>query len=375
MLPFPGFTGFAVEPNVDGRLELVAIAGNWRGPVRPPEGGYGSVWHASQQTPNGDWSGWQPLDAPGGGVGGNAPALARNANGCLEAVVVASDGTVAYRAQTAANGPDWAAWQSLRPLAGLAYATPVLVQEKDGSLSIFVLQYSDMSVWQASHQPGATWSDWTPLGKPPSMNQLDPSGMTAAANADGRLEVFASDTKVLWHRWQRQPGGTWSDWVAMPALQELAGAYTPSLGTPVVVRNADGHLFVYTLPSDGAVRYSNQNPNFPGGWIPWQLLVVSWFTDLGVGLNAENQMLVIAPSREHRLWQRAMPLMYWGPIGGASTYEDPGQLNRPALACNADGHLQLFLIRDFPGALYQLTQTPGTWPPQWSDGKEWPSPQ
>lgn len=368
------FTGFAVEPNADGRLELVAIAGELIGGTRAP-GAPGSVWHASQQTPNGDWSGWQPLDTPGGGVSGNAPALARNASGCLEAVVIANDGTVAYRAQTAANGPDWAAWESLRPLAGRACETPVLVQGKDGSLSVFVLQYSDQTMWQASHQPGASWSDWTPLGKPPRVSQQGLVAMTAAANADGRLEIFASDTTTLWHRWQKQPGGTWSDWAPLPVLEESAGTFLMRIGTPVVVRNADDHLYVFTLPTDGAVRYSNQTPHFGGGWLPWQRLTISWFADLGVGLDANNTMLVIAPSQERRLWQRTMPDPFWLPIGGPSTYENPGRLNRPALACNADGQLELFLIRDCPGPLYQLTQIPGTWPPQWSDGMEWPSPQ
>ncbi len=371
MLPF---RGFAVEPNADGRLELVAIAGDSAGPIRAPRDS-GGVWHASQQTPNGDWSGWQPLDAPGGGVSGNAPALARNASGCLEVVVVANDGTVAYRAQTAASGPDWTAWETLRPLAGLAGATPVLAQGKDGSLSVFVLQQSDMTVWQASHQPGASWSDWTSLGKPLGASQLDFWGMTAAANADGRLEVFAADTTVLWHRWQKQPGGTWSDWAAMPALHELAGANQMRIGSPVVVRGIDGLLFVFTLPSDRLVRYTNQSPQVKGGWLGWHLFTVDWFTGLGAGVDNENRMLVIAPSRENRLWQRAMLSPSWEQIGGASTYEDPGQLNRPALACNADGQLELFLIRELPGTLYQFTQIPGTWPPQWSDGTEWSSPQ
>jgi hypothetical protein len=374
------FTGFAVGPNADGRLELVAIAGDSGGPIRYPSDS-GNVWHASQQTPNGDWSGWQPLDAPGGGVSGNAPALARNASGCLEVVVVANDGTVAYRAQAAASGPDWTAWETLRPLAGLAGVTPVLAQGKDGSLSVFVLQQSDMTVWQASHQPRASWSDWTPLGKPPGASQLDFYGMTAAANADGRLEVFAADTTVLWHRWQKQPGGTWSDWAAMPALNELAGADQlagdghQSIGRPVVVRDANGPLFVFTLPSDGLVRYASQDPHIEGGWSGWRPFTVDWFTGMGAGVNNENRMLVVAPTRENRLWQRTMFVPSWEQIGGASTYEYPGQLNRPALACNADGHLELFLMRVDAGTLYQFTQIPGTWPPQWSDGTEWPSPQ
>ncbi len=368
-----GLTGIAVQANADGRLELVAIAGNSIGEVRAPDGS-GGVWHASQQAPGGGWSGWQPLDAPGGGVSGNAPALARNATGSLETVVVADDGTVAYRAQAAAGGPDWTAWESLRPLAGLACATPVLAQGTDRSLSVFVMQYSDMTVWQASHQPGASWSDWTPLGSPPGVTRLDPLGMAAAANADGRLEVFASDTTAVWHRWQEQPGGTWSDWFSLGTPEGLAGTYMPRLGTLVVAGDADGQLFVFVLPSDGAVRYRQQNPHFTGGWEPWQRLTVSWFADLGVGLDAGNRMLIIAPSQERRLWQREMFTAFWSSFG-ASTFENPGQLNRPVLARDADGHLELFLIRDWPGPLYHLTQTPGTWPPQWSEGKEWPSPQ
>jgi hypothetical protein len=34
-----------------------------------------------------------------------------------------------------------------------------------------------------------------------------------AQNADGRLEFFTLSTDgALWHIWQMDPGGVWSDW-------------------------------------------------------------------------------------------------------------------------------------------------------------------
>jgi hypothetical protein len=45
------------------------------------------------------------------------------------------------------------------------------------------------------------------------------SGDTCVAqNADGRLEVFArayDDSAHLWHIWQMEPNGVWSDWASL----------------------------------------------------------------------------------------------------------------------------------------------------------------
>jgi hypothetical protein len=62
---------------------------------------------------------------------------------------------------------------------------------------------------------------------------------------------------------------------------------------------------------------------------------------------------------------------------GSSTYERPGGLNRPTLAANADGRLELFLVST-GGDIYQYTQTGtsehGPALPVWSDGRVWPRP-
>src|SRR3989442_4408325 len=96
----PHLTGIALAANQDGRLELVAISGREGNPDLA-----GAVWHAWQKSPSGDWTGWDSLGQPGSGVSGNAPAVARNADGCLEAVGLADDGAPVHPAQTAPNGP------------------------------------------------------------------------------------------------------------------------------------------------------------------------------------------------------------------------------------------------------------------------------
>src|SRR5690242_11758195 len=115
----PHLTGIALAPNKDGRLELLAISGRegsaaGEGPVAvSPPGLAGAVWHAWQESPNGDWSGWYSFGQPGSGISGNAPAVARNSDGRLQVVVIADDGTVWHRAQTAPSGFDWSDWRSL----------------------------------------------------------------------------------------------------------------------------------------------------------------------------------------------------------------------------------------------------------------------
>ena len=53
----PKLTGVALAANQDGRLELVATTGE-------DETESGDVFHAWQETPGGDWSGWRRLGQP-----------------------------------------------------------------------------------------------------------------------------------------------------------------------------------------------------------------------------------------------------------------------------------------------------------------------
>jgi hypothetical protein len=372
-------TGIALAPNQDGRLELVAVSG----PEGSPEPA-GAVWHAWQKYPNGDWTGWDSLGQPGSGISGGAPAVARNSNGCLAAVVIADDGTVWHRAQTALNGPGWSEWRSLGPPGGKeAAGTPVLAQNKVGSLEAFVVRKSDTTVWHASDHHETGWSGWDSLDKPSSGVSLDPNAIAVASNADGRLELFVTDSRAMWHLWQRQQGG-WSHWAPLGTPEPGGVPIKP--GVPVVARPGSGQLHLFTAASDGAVWFRNQHDTEPGGWVEWRTMGRSLFNEVGVGVDGGGRLILVTTSRENRLWQRGqrIPDAAFPPgwrdwsSSGTSSYQDPGRLTHPTLAPNADGRLELFLLKAGAGVLYQFSQAPpkDEWPPAvWSDAREWPRPQ
>jgi hypothetical protein len=383
----PQLTGIALAPNQDGRLELVAVSGGGGSPAVSGPGGSpepaGAVWHAWQKSPNGDWSGWASLGQPGSGISGNAPAVARNSGGCLEAVVIADDGTVWHRAQTAPNGPGWSDWQSLeRPGGKEAAGTPALAQDKDGSLEVFVVRQSDTTVWHASDHHETGWSGWDSLDKPGGGVSLEPNGIAVASNSDGRLELFVTDSQAIWHRWQRQQGG-WSHWSPLGTPEPPGG----QIRVPVVARPGGGRLHLFTAASDGVVWLRSQHDTQPDGWIIWQVMGRSWFDEVGVGVDGGGRLTLVTTSRERRLWQRGQlspegffPAAWrldWSSFG-TSSYENPGLLTHPTLAPNADGRLELFLLHPGAGDLYQFSQAPpkDVWPPAvWSDAREWPLPQ
>src|SRR5689334_5990049 len=108
----------------------------------------------------------------------------------------------------------WNGWASL---AGqLSTSGVTALQNADGRLELFG-QISGSTGPEVAHiwQTGANngWSTWASLGPPPA----DFLGaMAAAANADGRLEVFGRvglmSTGGLYHLWQTGPGNGWSAW-------------------------------------------------------------------------------------------------------------------------------------------------------------------
>jgi hypothetical protein len=378
-------TGIALGVNKDKRLELVAIAGGSAAPS-------GGVWHAYQTAPNGAWSGWESLGLPdNSAVSANAPTVARDANDRLDVVVVSDDGTVWHRRQTAPNGPQWSDWESLGRPGGLtATGTPVLAQNQDGRLEVFVTQHGDMeaptTIWHAFQRAQGDWSAFVSLGRPGSETD-DPIAVARAA--DGRLLLFATEVspaggpKAVWHRRQdpAAPGG-WAAWSSLGAPTE--GVHP---GWPVLARSSNGNFFLLTVGSDGAVWFRCKPPDPASNWTSWTILGRNWMVEIGVGTDvgaaADGRLLMVATSRENRLWhnqQRGPNLFFsledWESFG-RSTYDDPGGLVQPTLAANADGRLELFLA-SLSGHVHQHSQT-GTselqpFPPVWSDAHVWPDP-
>lgn len=116
-----------------------------------------------------------------------------------------------------ARGVLGGAWRTVGRLPGLRLAAPMVAANADGRLEVFA-RGSDKTLWHIYQQPGTSeWSSWESLGGPPGA--MVPFGFVTdavAENDDRRLEVFvvAGDAAV-WHIYQTSPNCCWSGWESL----------------------------------------------------------------------------------------------------------------------------------------------------------------
>jgi len=241
----------SVARNADGRLEVFALDS------------VGALWHIQQTSPGMNWNSWASLGiAPNTNV---LPDLAveRNADGRLEIFALDSVGALWHTWQTS-PGDGWFHWfSSGRPQVTLDWLD--VIQNADGRLEVFALAEgrSLWHIWQTA--PNGTWSPWTSFGNggPPGLSHI--GAPHAAKNADGRLEVFLTAPTsgipdiVLWRISQVTSGGSWGDWTSFDAPANL------SINSDVsAAENADGRLEVFLTNSDQALWHAGQVT--PGAW-------------------------------------------------------------------------------------------------------------
>jgi hypothetical protein len=388
-------SGIAAAPNQGEGVELVATG---HGPYTTAA----SVWHQSIDIhPDGSttFTGWVPIgDRSDWVLPHTGPAVAWNADGHLEAAVIGSD-LAPWHTWRYESGGDrdnsgrWAEWQSFKRPGGEevisrphstrpAHPTPVLAGNADGCLEVFVVRH-DLTVWhrkqtQPSHGP---WSDWAPLGRPGD-GTLGP--LAAAANSDGRLELFTNDLHgAVWHCWQNHPSKDWSQWHSLgtPGGQ-------PARSGPAPVRNNYDRLEVFAVAHDGTVRHCWQPARYSERWSDWVSLGSqgSGLAELAVAANADGRLVLFAtePENGSDLWQREQaqidgwsPWLSRSPLLQTSHITD-GPIAGPTLALTAD-HRLLLLLRaaraDAPdrGSFYLMFSRESSSAGDWSGGPPWPS--
>jgi hypothetical protein len=269
--------------NVDGRLEVFGTAAGASGL---------EVVHAWQNNPGADWSAWDTLGSPPTGNLGDV-AIDENGDGRLELFV---------RVGLMSSGLSWHAWQNVPPTTG--------------------------------------WSAWDTLGAPPG--GLANVTAEAGRNADGRLELFAFGADgAVWHIWQQAAGG-WSGWHSLD---------TPAGLTPFALAAgaaADGRLVVYALVLGGGLWRRQQSA--PGaGWDGWEDLgapVGVALTSVAAGRFADGRQVTFAVGNDGNVWHQAetSPGGVWGGWDNLGTPAPTSGLDRPVVATNADGRLELFTV-------------------------------
>lgn len=342
--------------NSDGRLELFA---------RGTGGDLVHIWEEDVAFGIYSWSAsaWESLGVPHPefkspdgkftyGSMMSAPAVARNADGRLEAFAVGqhqNGSDLVHIWQTVPSGGPWSGWASLG--GTLKQNTPAVGVNDDGRLEVFACTHDHAMwhIWQTA--PSNGWSQWAPLG---GSIQGAP---VVARNADGRLEVFAKGTDLqLWHIWQLDRGGIWSQWD--PLVGEVL------YGSPSVSRNADGRLEVFARAANASWGISHIWQTAPnGGWSGWaggDLLTDNRDEAPSVVLNTDGRIEVfgggnIGGEVLHQ-WQTA-PNNGWSRSNVASDISLGGQaFSTPIVARRANSDLLVVFIRGADHRVYYLNQ-------------------
>ncbi len=257
----------SIAQNADGRLEAFTV------------GTDGALWHIYQVAPNDTWSSWTPRGKPPNLNAINAPIVAQNADGRLEAFTIGSDGALWHVWQTTPNGL-WSNWfSSGQPTASVRNTSLSLTvsQNLDGRLEAFTTG-SDGALWHIwQTTPNGAWSNWASLGLPRSVSITSPP--TVEKNKDGRLEVLVSGHDgALWHIWQTVPGSVWGNWDSLGTPPNIAINLSP-----FVSKNADGRLEAFVNGSDGAL------------WHCWQVTPGGLWGSSTIPIVATTARIIITP--------------------------------------------------------------------------------
>ncbi len=155
-------------------------------------------------------------------------------------------------------------------------------------------------------------------------------------NADGQLEVFTvANDGVLRHRRQNPSNGDWSSWLG------LGGTVLPGIA---IANNAAGEMQVFAVDrEDGALRQIGQKGANSANWTEWTNLGGALRSPITATRNANGglELFGVAPDGTvQRLWQKnsAAEWSGWARLGGSG----PGISPPLAVIANQDGRLELF---------------------------------
>lgn len=248
-------------------------------------------------------------------------------------------------------------WSNMgRPAgSGLTTNTPAVGRNADGRLEIFARAGDSRLYHKWQKEPNGGWTDWYAFDPPVTI--LGPPAVQR--NVDGRLEVFfAGPNNELYHTWQLAPNGSWSGAFGMGRSVQ---------GLPAVQVNADGRLEVFVWDMGNQLCHLWQNPGSGAGWNQqWRVInfsrgdIVAGGTP-AAGRNQDLRLEVFVRGSDGNLWHAWQPRvnstaepdisqMILYPMDG-----NPSITGNPAVK-NGAGNLEVLWV-DANGQLMHVYQT------------------
>lgn len=215
-------------------------------------------------------------------------------------------------------------------------------------------------IWQIA--PNGDFGGWASLKNAGWWGLL-----VTGTNADGRLEFFSFDTLVglTWHIAQTTPNGNWGTWASLERLPsgDPLNQYTVGLNT-----NGLLELFAVDKPNGSLWHIWQVDPG--GNWGGWANLSSPQagavpLNQCAVGRNANGLLEVfVVDKAKGTLWHiwQGTPGGNWG---GWATLGNGVGIGPLVVGTNADGRLELFAADTAAGLAWHIWQTtPGG---NWSD--------
>jgi len=331
--------------NQDGRLQAFVVNGIHQLSTR---------W---QIYPNGIWSNdWSSL---GGYLSGNI-AVGHNMDGRLQVFAKGflnwSNSSQLYNGlisitQSNPSSNNWNNWISL---GGYLTGDPVVAANADGRLQVFAKGANNdlVTISQVSANSNI-WTGWTSLG---GYLTGDP---VVAANADGRLQVFAKgiDNSIV-TIYQDSPNS--NKWIKDLIPLTLTG--TPLNGymisQPAIGKNLDGRLLVAVTGKDNEILYTIQAAPNSKYWSSWQSLGGYSSGKPTIISNADGRIEVFAKGGYFDIWHKWQTQILpngeirWSPDWKSLSYFYTSNI---AASKNQDGHLEVF-AKDGHNGLWSIFQ-------------------
>jgi Domain of unknown function (DUF1906) len=254
------------------------------------------------------------------------------------------------------SGPSPPATAGLRPAFRIA-VTPT----GSGSVQWFAKTAAGRLVSAATDRArGSGWSAVTRVGSPPAAIGSNPA---VAADADGRLVVFArADSGQIEHAWQAAGlPGRWR-WGA-----PLAGAGAPAggIGDPAAIRRPGGTVEVFVTGSGGAVDTVSQAVrNNDSRWTGWTSLGGDCATTPVPVTAPGGRVELLCTTAGHALavdgWHSGS-WSGWGTVGSG-----PAVRGVPAVLAGPAGQTEALAATEAGGLAYAWQDPAGQW--QWGTG-------
>jgi hypothetical protein len=257
----------AVARNADGRLEAFTIGPHWE------------VFDQAQSTPGGTWSSPVRLTGSVGGL-----AAETNADGRLQLFAVGMHGEVYTRAQATPGSTTWGQWVTLPGnISSLAAA-----RNGDGRLSLLAVGHrGEIYVTSQTSAGAATWSSWVRLdGRAANLT---------ATSVNGRIVVFTVGlTGGVSYRSQTAANGT--TWSAATPIDGRVHRLS-------VARRSDGRLDVFAVGLLGELYERTEVTPGSLTFSGWTRLAGN-LSNVAAGLNADGRGELLAIGQLGELYRR-----------------------------------------------------------------------